>query len=75
MTLVTSYGLMLPPETPEEIVLLWNDALQNAMATEDVQAAYAERNFIVEQTAEEADQYLQHQEALQAAMESMASGR
>jgi tripartite-type tricarboxylate transporter receptor subunit TctC len=69
--LVTSWGLLLPPETPQEIVDTWNAAVQDAMADEGVQEAYAETPFIVlEQDAAAARSYFEEQhEIAQAALE------
>jgi tripartite-type tricarboxylate transporter receptor subunit TctC len=60
--LVTSWGLILPPETPQEIVETWNAAVQEALQTEGVKSAYAETSFIVlEQDAAEARSYFEEQ--------------
>lgn len=60
--LVTSWGLILPPETPQEIVETWNAAVQQALQDERVQNAYAETSFIVlEQDAAEAREYFEEQ--------------
>jgi tripartite-type tricarboxylate transporter receptor subunit TctC len=69
--LVTSWGLILPPETPQEIVDTWNAAVQQAMADEGVQEAYAETPFIVlEQDVAAARSYFEEQhEIAQAALE------
>ncbi|MQB02201.1 MAG: hypothetical protein GEU78_18465 [Actinobacteria bacterium] len=72
VTLVTSWGLILPPETPPEIVEFWNVALQQAMATQEVQDAYAETGFdVLNQDAAEAREYFEQQfDATQAALEA-----
>jgi tripartite-type tricarboxylate transporter receptor subunit TctC len=69
--LVTSWGLILPPETPPEIVETWNAAVQETLADEGVQEAYAETPYIVlEQDAEAARSYFEEQhEITQAALE------
>ena len=69
--LVTSWGLILPPETPPEIVDTWNAAVQEALADEGVQEAYAETPYIVlEQDTEAARSYFEEQhEITQAALE------
>jgi tripartite-type tricarboxylate transporter receptor subunit TctC len=60
--LVTSWGLILPPETPQEIVETWNAAVQQALADEGVQEAYAETPFLVlEQDAAAARSYFEEQ--------------
>lgn len=60
--LVTSWGLILPPETPAEIVEAWNAAVAEALGTEEVQQAYAETSYIVlEQDVEEARAYFEEQ--------------
>lgn len=60
--LVTSWGLILPPETPQGIVETWNAAVQEALQNEDVQGAYAETSFIVlEQDVAEAREYFEEQ--------------
>jgi tripartite-type tricarboxylate transporter receptor subunit TctC len=62
VNLVTSWGLILPPETPQEIVETWNAAVQEAMQTETVKNAYAETPFIVlEQDAAAARSYFEEQ--------------
>lgn len=73
VTLVTSWGFILPPETPAEIVETWNAAVQEAMATEEVQAAYEEAGFeVLDQDVEEARQYFEEQfAATQKALEGM----
>lgn len=73
VTLVTSWGFILPPETPAEIVETWNAAVQEAMATEEVQAAYEEAGFeVLDQSVEEARQYFDEQfQATQNALEGM----
>ena len=68
--LVTSWGLILPPETPQEIVDTWNAAVQEALQDEGVQQAYDETSFIVlEQDAAAARAYFEEQhEVTQAAL-------
>lgn len=62
VNLVTSWGFILPPETPEGIVNAWNAALQEALQDEKVQEAYAETPYIVlEQDAAEARAYFEEQ--------------
>lgn len=62
VTLVTSWGFILPPETPEDVVATWNSALQQALATDSVQQAYAETGFtVLEQDVEEAQAYFDEQ--------------
>lgn len=64
VNLVTTWGFILPPETPEGIVTAWNAAVQQALQDEKVQEAYAETSFIVlEQNAEEARAYFEEQHA------------
>ncbi len=72
VTLVTSWGFILPPETPQDIVEAWNAALQEAMSTQQVQDAYAETCFtVLEQNADEAREYFEQQyEATEAALEA-----
>ncbi|WP_158542873.1 tripartite tricarboxylate transporter substrate binding protein [Phytoactinopolyspora halophila] len=73
VNLVTSWGFILPPDTPSEIVEAWNAGLQEAMATDDVQAAYEETGFtVLEQDVDEAREYFQEQyDATEAALEAM----
>lgn len=60
--LVTSWGLILPPETPEDVVQTWNDAVQEALADPEVEKAYDETSFTkLEQTPEEAREYYEEQ--------------
>lgn len=62
VNLVTSWGLILPPETPQETVEAWNAAVQEALQNESVMDAYAETSFIVlEQDAAEARSYFEEQ--------------
>ncbi|MBA2276528.1 MAG: tripartite tricarboxylate transporter substrate binding protein [Chloroflexia bacterium] len=62
VNLVTTWGFILPPETPQEIVEAWNAAVQKALQDEKVQEAYAETSFIVlEQDAAEARSYFEEQ--------------
>lgn len=71
VNLVTSWGLILPPETPQETVETWNAAVQEALQDESVRDAYAETSFIVlEQDTAEARSYFEEQhEATQEALE------
>ncbi|MPZ89153.1 MAG: hypothetical protein GEU81_14015, partial [Nitriliruptorales bacterium] len=73
VNLVTSWGLILPPETPEDIVETWNATVQEAMENDEVREAYAETGFItLSQTAEEAREYLEdQQEAVGTTMEGL----
>ena len=70
VNLVTSWGFILPPETPDDIVETWNGAVQQALQEESVQEAYAETSFIVlEQDVAAARAYFEEQhEATQAAL-------
>lgn len=62
--LVTSWGLILPPETPQETVDAWNAAVQQALQDQTVVDAYAETSFIVlEQDAADARAYFEEQHA------------
>jgi tripartite-type tricarboxylate transporter receptor subunit TctC len=62
VTLVTSWGFILPPGTPRDVVEAWNTALQAAMDTPEVQAAYAETAFtVLRQDADEARAYFEQQ--------------
>ncbi|MFW6033568.1 MAG: hypothetical protein ACOC9R_00420 [bacterium] len=64
-TLVTSWGLALPPETPPETVEAWHAVLQEAMATDQVKEAYAETSFtVVYQDVEEAVRLEQQPDSL-----------
>jgi tripartite-type tricarboxylate transporter receptor subunit TctC len=60
--LVTSWGLILPPETPQEIVDTWNAAVQETLQDEGVRQAYDETSFIVlEQDVAAAREYFEEQ--------------
>jgi tripartite-type tricarboxylate transporter receptor subunit TctC len=60
--LETSWGLILPPETPEDIVDAWNQTVQEAMDDPDVQAAYKKTEYtVLNQDAEEARDYFEEQ--------------
>ncbi|MPZ73933.1 MAG: hypothetical protein GEU74_12010 [Nitriliruptorales bacterium] len=62
VNLVTTWGFILPPETPDELVEAWNAAVQQALQDEKVKEAYAETSFIVlEQDATEARAYFEEQ--------------
>lgn len=62
VTLVTSWGFILPPETPGEVVEIWNAALRRAMDDDEVVAAYAETSFnVLRQDVEEAREYFESQ--------------
>ncbi|MPZ59880.1 MAG: hypothetical protein GEU93_01015 [Propionibacteriales bacterium] len=72
--LVTSWGLILPPETPEGIVETWNQAVQEALDDPEVKKAYEEgAGFtVLNQDVEEARQYFEDQnDATLAALEAM----
>lgn len=73
VTLVTSWGFILPPETPQEIVEAWNAALQQTMSDPAVQEAYADTCFtVLNQDVQETQDYFQEQfDATQAALEGM----
>jgi tripartite-type tricarboxylate transporter receptor subunit TctC len=73
--LVTSWGFILPPDTPDAIVETWNQAIQEALDDPDVQQAYEEgAGFIVlRQNVDEARQYFEDQnDATKAALEAMS---
>jgi putative tricarboxylic transport membrane protein len=73
--LVTSWGFILPPDTPDAIVETWNQAIQEALDDPDVQQAYEEgAGFIVlRQNVDEARQYFEEQnDATKAALEAMS---
>lgn len=68
--LVTSWGLILPPETPDDILQTWNDAVQEALADSKVQAAYEDTAFtVLEQSVEDARTYYDEQK--QATIEAL----
>lgn len=70
--LVTSWGLILPPETPEDIVQAWNDTIQAALAVPEVEAAYDETSFTrLDQSVDEAREYYEVQK--QATLEALES--
>lgn len=50
VSLVTSWGFIAPPETPAEIVEIWNKAIDQAMDYPDVVAAYEALTFNVLRT-------------------------
>ena len=72
VALVTSWGLLLPPETSEDIVNAWGEAIQAALEDEAVQAAYEDTQFtVLKQTPEDARAYFEEQqEAVKAALSS-----
>jgi tripartite-type tricarboxylate transporter receptor subunit TctC len=60
--LVTSWGLALPPGTPQDIVEKWNAVLEQALEDPGVMDAYAQTGFtVLHQTPDEARQYFQEQ--------------
>jgi tripartite-type tricarboxylate transporter receptor subunit TctC len=62
VTLVTSWGFILPPDTPSAIVEIWNAAIQQALEDDEVQAAYAETTFtVLHQDVDEAREYFEQQ--------------
>jgi tripartite-type tricarboxylate transporter receptor subunit TctC len=63
--LVTSWGFILPPDTPDAIVETWNQGIQEALEDPEVQQAYEEgAGFtVLHQTVEEARQYFEDQNA------------
>lgn len=72
--LVTSWGLLLPPETPDDIVKLWNDAIEQALDDSKVKEAYAESKFtVLRQTPDEALDYVDEQaEATKSALKAQS---
>lgn len=60
--LVTTWGFILPPKTPDNIVKTWNTAVQNALDDPKVKQAYAKEKFtVLHQTPAEARQYFEEQ--------------
>lgn len=72
--LVTSWGLGLPPGTPEDVVQAWNEVIQQVLQDSDVQAAYAETGFtVLSQDVDEARAYFEEQyEATRTALEAIS---
>jgi tripartite-type tricarboxylate transporter receptor subunit TctC len=71
--LVTSWGFILPPETPDAIVETWNQGIQDALEDPEVQQAYEDgAGFtVLHQSVEEARQYFEDQnDATTAALEA-----
>lgn len=71
--LVTSWGLGLPPGTPDDVVQQWNEVLQRVLDDPDVQAAYAETGFtVLRQDVDEARTYFDEQyEATRVAIDAI----
>lgn len=68
--LVTSWGLILPPETPKDAVAAWNEAIKKALADEEVKQAYADSEFtVLRHSLKDAQTYLEEQ--AQATKETM----
>ncbi len=64
VTLTTSWGVSAPPGTPDDILKIWNDAIEKTVQSEDVQGKLKEAGLTpLSQTPAEAMQYLQDQEA------------
>lgn len=63
VSLVTSWGFIAPPGTPDEIVELWNTVIDRAMDAPEVIAAYEATTFTVlrTSTAAEAREYFEQQ--------------
>lgn len=62
--LVTSWGFILPPETPKDIVDEWNKTVEKALDDPKVKAAYDKASFtVLHQDADEARQYFEEQQA------------
>ena len=71
--LVTSWGFILPPETPKDIVETWNAAVQAALADPKVKQAYDKESFtVLDQDVEEARKYFEvQQEATRNALKAV----
>ena len=60
--LVTTWGFILPPKTPQDIVKTWNSAVEKALDDPKVKAAYAKEKFtVLHQTPAQARQYFEDQ--------------
>ncbi len=61
--LVTTWGFILPPETPDEIVQTWNEAVQQALEDPEVKKKYEEgAGFtVLHQNVDEARKYFEEQ--------------
>lgn len=71
--LVTSWGLGLPPGTPDEVVQAWNEVIQTVLQDPEVQAAYEEAGFtVLEQDVAGTREYFDAQyEATRVALEAI----
>ncbi|MPZ96927.1 MAG: hypothetical protein GEU96_18960 [Propionibacteriales bacterium] len=72
-TLGQSWGVIAPPGTPDDIVTIWNDAVQEAMASEGTQQALQDEGLMpLEQSPDEAVDYMNEMhEALKAARDNV----
>lgn len=60
--LVTTWGFILPPKTPDAIVKTWNEAVEKALDDPKVKEAYAKQKFtVLHQDTAEARQYFEEQ--------------
>lgn len=71
--LVTSWGFLLPPKTPKDIVSTWNAAVQKALNDPKVKEAYAKTMFtVLDQDVDEAQKYFKEQQlAARSAMKAV----
>lgn len=70
--LVTSWGFILPPDTPEDIVNGWNDVVEKALQDPKVKKAYQESAFtVLHQDPKEARSYYEDQK--KATLEALKS--
>lgn len=60
--LVTSWGFILPPKTPDNIAKIWNAAIEKALDDPKVKAAYDKSKFtVLHQDLTQAGSYFQEQ--------------
>lgn len=73
MKLVTTWGFILPPKTPKNIVKIWNDAVEKALDDPKVKGAYAKEKFtVLHQDTGEARKYFEEQlEATRSALKTV----
>lgn len=70
--LVTSWGFILPPKTPDAIVKTWNEAVQKALDDPKVKEAYDKLQFtVLHQDVAQARQYFEEQ--LEATKKALAA--
>lgn len=74
VTLVTSWGFIAPPGTPEPVMQTWNDAIRQALDDPEIKAAYEDvPRVVLRQDLDETRAYFEEQyEATETALEAIS---